>query len=53
MKEINKKKLFEDELLHLPFLKISLHHLFFTHRHRCGKIKRKEEQVEEDTTFLI
>lgn len=28
MKETIKKKLFEDELLHLPFLKISLYHLF-------------------------
>ena len=53
MKETIKKKLFEDELLHLSFLKISVYHLFFTHRHRCGKIKKKEEQVEEDTIFLI
>lgn len=53
MKETIKKKLFEDELLHLPFLKISLHHLFFTHRHRCGKIKRRKNKSRKTLLFLF
>lgn len=53
MKETIKKKLFEDELLHLSFLKISVYHLFFTHRHRCGKIKRRKNKSRKTLLFLF